>query len=262
MRILALETTDKTGTVAALDGSNLLAEMTLEPTRRSAQTLAPAIQSLLSQVGWRPPDVQLVGVSIGPGSFTGLRVGVTMAKVLAYAVGAEVLGVDTLEAVAAAAYGGPEEGKRGQAPYVRSTHRAVPANGACPLFPSQPGAAVGTLAVVADALRGDVIAQSFAGRPGGIVEPLGPQELIPAETWLARLAPGVRVAGPALMKLADRLPPGAGAMDRQYWFPQAVWVGRLTARHYALGRRDNVWRLAPRYFRRAAAEEKWEAMGK
>ena len=57
---------------------------------------------------------------------------------------------------------------------------------------------MGTLAVVADALRGDVIAQSFAGRPGGIVEPLGPQELIPAETWLARLAPGVRVAGPAL----------------------------------------------------------------
>ena len=58
--------------------------------------------ALLKQVGWRPDDVQLVAVSVGPGSFTGLRVGVTAAKVFAYAVGAEVLGVDTLEAIAAA----------------------------------------------------------------------------------------------------------------------------------------------------------------
>ena len=236
MRILALETTDKTGTVAALDGGNVLEEMTLEPTRRSAQTLAPAIQSLLSHVGWRPPDVQLVGVSIGPGSFTGLRVGVTLAKVFAYAIGAEVLGVDTLEAIAAAAMGVPANGER-----------KLP---------------VGPLAVVADALRGDVIAQSFAAGPGGVAEPLGPQELIAAETWLDRLAPGVRVAGPALVKLFDRLPRTAAAIDRQYWFPQAAWIGRLAAHDYALGRRDDLWRLAPRYFRRAAAEEKWEATGK
>jgi tRNA threonylcarbamoyladenosine biosynthesis protein TsaB len=230
MRVLALETTDKTGTVAALSDSNLLEELALEPTRRSAQTLAPAIELLLKHVGWRPPDVQLVGVSIGPGSFTGLRVGVTMAKVFAYAVGAEVFAVDTLEAIAAAAFA--------------------------------PGGATGLLAVAADALRGDVLAQSFAGKPGGVAEPLGPQELIPAETWLGRLAPGVLAAGPALVKLADRLPPGVEAMDRQSWFPRAAWVGRLAARDYALGRRDDLWRLAPRYFRRPAAEEKWEALGR
>jgi tRNA A37 threonylcarbamoyladenosine modification protein TsaB len=120
----------------------------------------------------------------------------------------------------------------------------------------------GLLAVAADALRGDVVAQSFAGAPGGVVESLGPQELIPAEAWLQRLAPGMLVAGPALVKLAGRLPAGVEAMDRQYWFPRAAWVGRLAVRDYALGRRDDLWRLAPRYFRRAAAEEKWEAMGR
>ena len=100
MRILALETTDKTGSVAAIDDDNLLAELMLDHTQRSAQSLAPAMQRLLKQVGWLPADVQLVAVSVGPGSFTGLRVGVTTAKVFAYAVGAEVLGIDTLEAIA------------------------------------------------------------------------------------------------------------------------------------------------------------------
>jgi tRNA threonylcarbamoyladenosine biosynthesis protein TsaB len=240
MRILALETTDQTGSVAAISDSNLLKELTLEPTRRSAQTLAPAMELLLKQVGWRPRDVQLVGVSIGPGSFTGLRVGVTMAKVFAYAVGAEVLAIDTLEAIATG---------------------VVRATGGADIPVCQSGTAC-VLAVAADALRGDVVAQSFVGKSDGAVEPLGPQDLIPAETWLERLASGARVAGPALVKLAARLPPGVQATDRQHWFPRAAEVGRLTARYHALGRRDDLWRLVPRYFRRAAAEEKWEAMGK
>src|SRR4030042_1258471 len=106
MRILALETTDKAGSVAAMADGNLLAELTLGQTQRSAQSRAPAMLALLKQVGWRPADVQLVAVSVGPGSFTGLRVGVTTAKVFAYAIGAEVLAIDTLETIAS---GAPKE---------------------------------------------------------------------------------------------------------------------------------------------------------
>ena len=102
MRILAIETTDKTGTIAAADGSNLLAEMELDRSQRSAQSLVPGLHRLLESVGWQPGDVQLVAVTVGPGSFTGLRVGIATAKVLAYAVGAEILGIDTLETIAAA----------------------------------------------------------------------------------------------------------------------------------------------------------------
>ncbi|MEI6502464.1 MAG: hydrogenase expression/formation protein HypE, partial [Armatimonadota bacterium] len=64
---------------------------------------APAIHALLEQVGWLPRNVQLLGVAVGPGSFTGLRVGVTTAKVFAYAVGADLLCISALEAIAAAA---------------------------------------------------------------------------------------------------------------------------------------------------------------
>ena len=66
MRILALETSDKTGSLAAIADGNLLAELMLDRTQRSAQSLAPAMQRLLHQVGWQPADVQLVAVSIGP----------------------------------------------------------------------------------------------------------------------------------------------------------------------------------------------------
>jgi hypothetical protein len=52
------------------------------------------------------------------------------------------------------------------------------------------------------------------------------------------------------------------ALDRRLWSPRAAVVGRLAARHYARGRRDDLWKLVPYYFRRSAAEEKWDALGK
>lgn len=100
IRILALETSGLSGSVAALSGGTLLKQLSLDPQQRSAQSLAAGIHQLLGELGWRPRDVQLVAVTHGPGSFTGLRVGVTTAKTFAYAVGADVLGVDTLEVVA------------------------------------------------------------------------------------------------------------------------------------------------------------------
>ena len=56
--------------------------------------------AVLSEAGWRPRDVELVAVTIGPGSFTGLRIGVTTAKTFAYAVKCQAMGIDTLEGVA------------------------------------------------------------------------------------------------------------------------------------------------------------------
>ena len=280
MRILALETTDKTGSVAALDDCNILAQLMLDQNQRSAQSLAPAMKTLLEQVQWQPKDVQLVGVSVGPGSFTGLRVGVTTAKVFAYAVGADVLGINTLEAIALGGASGLIEccdGKaannsRGLTAPGVETHHAERWGGSCTAAPGQqcncrPNDEPKTgcrpvLHAALDAQRGDVVAQSFAVHSPERVESLGPQELLPAEQWLARLAPGSVVSGPALIRLTDRLPPGIVALDRVVWSPRASAVGRLAAQYYAAGRRDDLWKLVPRYCRRSAAEEKWEAMGK
>ncbi|MGD0897285.1 MAG: tRNA (adenosine(37)-N6)-threonylcarbamoyltransferase complex dimerization subunit type 1 TsaB [Thermoguttaceae bacterium] len=221
VRTLALETTETIGSVAAADDDNLLVEHQLDPSQRSAQSLAPAIRDVLQQAGWQPSDVRLVAVTIGPGSFTGLRVGVATAKVFAYAAGAEVLGIDTLEVIAAAA--GPE---------VQDLWTAV------------------------DAQRGDVVVRAFHRAPSGWLEPAGPAALVPFDTWLTGLPPGSLVSGPALGKLSGVLPPGVAALDPKHWRPTAANVARLALRHYLAGRRDDLWALVPHYSRRPAAEEK------
>ena len=72
MNILALETTDSVGSVAAMADGKLLLELELNPQQRTAQSLPPGMATLLERVGWKPADVQLVALTIGPGSFTGL----------------------------------------------------------------------------------------------------------------------------------------------------------------------------------------------
>lgn len=221
MKILALETTERVGTVAAATEADVLGQLALDPAQRSAQSLAPAMRTLLEQVGWRPDDVNLVAVSVGPGSFTGLRVGVTAAKTFAYATGADILGIDTLETIAA---GVPEDIRR--------------------------------LAVAIDAQRGQWATTEFSRDDDGRLHADCPMRLVDADAWLAALPEGTVVAGPVLKKLGDRIPASLAVVASEFWHPTAATVARLAARDYAAGRRDDLWQLVPRYSRRSAAEEK------
>jgi tRNA threonylcarbamoyladenosine biosynthesis protein TsaB len=223
MRLLAIDTSHSTGSVAALADGKLLAERELRPGQGTAQSLAPGLKEILAEIGWKPSEVQVIAVTVGPGSFTGLRVGMAAAKTFAYSVGAEIVGIDTLEAIAAAA---PAE--------------------------------VQAISVAVDAQRGDVAAGMFARGPDGWFVPTGAEKLIEADAWLHGLPPGSCVAGPVLRKLVDRLPEHVTALDPQFWFPRAGTVAQLAARRFGAGQRDDVWRLLPHYYRRSAAEEKWE----
>ncbi len=225
MRTIALETTELSGSIAAFSDDQLLAEMILDPHGRSAKTIAPGLVRLWQTVGWRPTAVDLVALTVGPGSFTGLRVGVTTAKLLAYAAGAEVLGVDTLEAIASRA---PTE--------------------------------IAAVSVAVDAQRGQVVARSFRRDAFGLMIPEGPGEILDVDTWFDRVSERAWIAGPALRKWAERIP---GPLRRRTlepscWGATAEAVGRVAIRQYAAGRRDDLWTLVPHYSRRAAAEEKRE----
>ncbi|MCA9248351.1 MAG: tRNA (adenosine(37)-N6)-threonylcarbamoyltransferase complex dimerization subunit type 1 TsaB, partial [Planctomycetales bacterium] len=101
MRTLALETSERVGSLAAFDGDQLVASFELAADQRTAAVIGSAVGDLLHRASWRPADVQLVAVTSGPGSFTGLRIGVTFAKTFAFAVQAEVLACDTLDVIAA-----------------------------------------------------------------------------------------------------------------------------------------------------------------
>jgi len=223
MRILALETSDRDGSIALLADDRVLAESALEPRQRTAQSLAPAVRALLVQIGFRPTDVELVAVATGPGSFTGLRIGVTLAKVFAYAAGCQTLGVNTLETIAA------------RAPVDAQEFWAV-----------------------IDAQRQQLFAALFARDERGAIRYREETHVVDIDAWLETLPPGSTVTGPALAKLAAQLPEGVKMLDSDVWRPTAVAVGLLAWKSYSAGRRDDPFTLVPQYFRRTAAEEQWE----
>lgn len=98
--ILAVETSSRTGSVAIALGSELLGESLFSsPLRHSAEVL-PAIRELLDRFGYKPAQIEHVYISSGPGSFTGLRIGVTLAKTMYLANAARIVAVDTLDVVA------------------------------------------------------------------------------------------------------------------------------------------------------------------
>jgi tRNA threonylcarbamoyladenosine biosynthesis protein TsaB len=179
---------------------------------------------LLRALGLAPTQVNLVATTIGPGSFTGLRVGVTTAKTFAYAAHCDVLGLDTLDVVAQQA--------------------------ASELAGTRPG----ELHAVLDAGREELYLARY--KPGEPIVRLEPNRIIPVSSWLASLPPQTLFAGAGVARLIDKLPAGAIMADPSCFEPQARAVGRMALAEYRRGRRDDLWKLAPAYLRASAAEEK------
>lgn len=229
MRILALETATRLGSLATWDGFQRVHQVSLDAAQRTTQTLFPALQSLLEQSGWKAQDVEWVGVDQGPGSFTGLRIGVTVAKTFAYATGAAVRGISSLHVLA---------------------QQAAEAQ------PDRPA----RLVPVLDAHRQQVFTACFDWDPGRRqLQRLLPDRILPVAQWLEELPPGARACGPILSQLAQRLPPQVEAVPEAAWTPHALTVARITAEGAACESPDSCWSLKPHYLRASAAEEKRQA---
>ena len=82
------------------------------------------------------------------------------------------------------------------------------------------------------------------------------------QAWLESLADDLWASGPVLEKLARMLPPGVRTAAREFWHPRAATVGRLAGAAFDRGQHDDIWQLVPKYLRRSAAEEKWDAGAK
>ena len=229
MLILAFDCSSHLGSVAVLDGPQVLASERLDPAKRSAQTLAPAIEECLSTAGRKSREIKLIATTIGPGSFTGLRVGVTLAKTLAYALKCDLVGLNTLDVLAAQVAKAEMRGE------------------------------TGVIHAVIDAQRKEL----FAGRYQASLnadEP--PRRLDDAETiltadfWLKSLKEGDVVTGSGLARLKDNLPAGVVLVPEEIFEPDAAMIGWLSLQEHAGGRRDDYWTFAPLYIRPSYAEEK------
>jgi tRNA threonylcarbamoyladenosine biosynthesis protein TsaB len=222
-RLLILETSGRVAAVALAEGGRLLGSRLLDEARRHARDLAPAVADLLTEQGWRPRDVHAVLVSRGPGSYTGLRVGVMSAKAFAYATGCALLALDTFAAIAL------------QAP---------------------PGCDY--LDVLADAQQDRVYFQPFV-RAGEHWRPAEALTILPVTEWLARRRPDAWVTGPGLKKWEARLPPEARRVEEAQRDPQPASLLHLGLARYRAGERDDVWSVEPLYLRPSSAEEKWQS---
>jgi tRNA threonylcarbamoyladenosine biosynthesis protein TsaB len=105
MRVLAIDTATDRGTVAVLSfdegKGTVLAEASASVDARHGETLLPHVEDVVSRAGGGPRSIELVAVGIGPGSFTGVRVGLATAKGLALGLSIPLIGVSTLDVVAA-----------------------------------------------------------------------------------------------------------------------------------------------------------------
>ena len=225
VRILALETAVQPGSIALLESAQFVARLDLAKDSRTTRSLMPAIHGQLVVLGWKVTDLELVAVSQGPGSFTGLRVGVTVAKTLAYAVGAEVLGIDTLEVIARQS--------------IRSMNQSEPQS----------------LWAIMDAHRQQLFCAKYERDAQGGCQLTQPPHVIGIDTWLEQVHAGDVVSGPPVEKLRPRIHSQAILEDTANFAPRATTVGELAAKAFQQGRRDDLWGLIPKYLRQSAAEE-------
>ena len=228
------------GSVAVSFDGKVLLHNELSNGQRSAQSLVPTIQTLLSQVDWPVKSLDAIAVALGPGSFTGLRVGLATARMLAYAVGAKLIGVNTLQTIAA---------------------------NLCDIKDSKSsksGITGQSVTTAVDAQRGNVSAQTFQlipsrSFPGDLFpEPVDELRLLTLAAWwaLANDDETLSFAGPILFKIADNRPATVHLLDDLLWSPNAIGVSRIAWERLFSGESDDFFALQPYYSRPSAAEEK------
>lgn len=233
---IAIETIGKIGSLAILKDETVVSTRQLPSDRRTAATLAVHLDELLTECRQSGISLQWVAVAAGPGSFTGLRIGVTAAKMLAYALGITVLPVGSLAAMA----------------YDVGKFR--PQGG--PLHPN--------IAVAINAYRGQVFAATFTSsdlHQVAIGDWENRAEVLDREKWDERLRE-IASSGPLTIIGDQEVVPS----DQDHCFHErlevdAVAVGRL-AYEFQLQSDDSEelfqspFEVVPRYLRPSAAEEK------
>ncbi len=243
LRILAIESSGRLAEVALLENDSPIAESGLASPRceagmsegqdsverartSSSQQLMPEIQRLIAGVGWKIGEIDLVCLSIGPGSFTGLRIGLVSAKSLCYVTGAKIVGVPTLSAIAR-----------------QTKERMALGSGQ-------------TINAVLNAQRQQLFSAQFVVGSDEHLQGDGAVSIIDRADWCRQAEPCDVLTGRGLVQLGSML---AGSMvertaPRDCWWPAASTIGKIGWELAELGRYDDLWTIQPRYCRPSYAE--------
>ena len=250
---LAIETTGKSGSVAVLRAGTVIRQATLPATPRTAATLAPTLAETLQWCQEHGCKPDFIAVANGPGSFTGLRIGVTTAKTLSYALNLPLVAVDSVAAVAATVL--VQQSVLASDSEREQDHAAT-------------GVAEESVLVGLNAYRGQVFTGTF--RRASLLEShylnsSGEDEtgmstrIVDAKQWLSLLSQlprGAAVSGdPAVFR------GNSGLRFLERTVADAVGVGLLALPLAVSGKWSDPMALVPRYLKLSAAEEKADVRG-
>jgi tRNA threonylcarbamoyladenosine biosynthesis protein TsaB len=226
MKLLAIETSTGTGSVAVLDTDGDVREHISFPEgTRHGKALVPSVEDLLERVGWEPSALDTVAVSIGPGSYTGLRVGLVCGKMAAAFAHADLVAVPSLDVIA---------------------HNAD-TDHAC-------------VCAVSDARRDQVYASTYE-RAGGILRRMTGYAVVAPQELLGTLRENTVLVGDGVPVLQPETDGSRLALaPEDQWIPRAETVAALGTALHEQGVRSDPYSIEPMYLRKAAAEEKWDQL--
>ena len=227
MKLLAVDTSTHTEGVAALDGDTVRAVIHTTGPKTHAKRLMTTVDTVLKLADMTLDDFDGFAVTTGPGSFTGLRIGISAVKGFAVATAKPVAGVSTLEALARQ-------------------------------FPGFPG----KICPVLDARKGQIYSALYRFGEKGDRRVLKSPCVVDPETWLQAVDPPCLFVGDGLLVYRDLVVEKLG--DAAQFAPpclnslNACVIGQMGMKEIALGNAVDVNRLSPQYIRKSDAEIKLE----
>ncbi len=224
MRILGIDTATRRASVGLLVDGEVAAEQSEMANGSHAVSLLPLIDAVLRDGGCSADQLDAVAISNGPGSFTGLRIGLSVAKGLAYATALRLVAVPTLEALARTV----------------ADHRGV-------------------ICALLDARKGELYAACFESHAGGWRR-LTPDQLVTPDALSRILPTPCLVLGDAVARYVDvlreRLGPRATLLPFETYGPRGGMIARMGWERLQAGAVDELRGIEPFYVRPSDAERK------
>lgn len=251
--ILAIETSSRIGSVAIAVGKKFLAETTFSAPLRHSSEIFPAIGDILKHFNKKPDKIEQIHISAGPGSFTGLRIAVTIAKTMHLANAAKIITVDTLDVIAANANDYIKDKKT-------TTTRNHPELGQ--IKKSQKMDSPQKIATILDAKREQFFFAAYQRNSSSrlqienntIWKKIFPDSLITASQFLDQFTQDqqpIWLLGDGLLYHKDKFKADAVRfMDEKYWSPRASMVHLLGWKKALASKFENPLTLTPNYLLR------------
>lgn len=232
---IAIETSGRTGSAAIAQEDAILDHAALSGFQKHSSELLPVIQSLLLRHGLSTKDIQHIYLPKGPGSFTGIRIAVTFAKMAAFAMGAKIVAVNTLDALA---------------------HNAM-------YYMDNTNSDIQRIATILDAKKGYFYVAVFNKTIAGL-DRITEDLLITPASFLSdhcQGQPKTALLGEGLVYYHKQFEhPNTVILDKSCWPASAVSVWHVARPRAKQGQFDDPNTLVPLYIRRPEAEENWEKL--